>query len=141
LGILWLFILPLANTITWILLKSSGVVSVSSTGIPYPIFVFTGSMLWAIFIERLQSPLQKITANLGMLAKINFPREALVLSSIYQALFGAGAKIVVVIVGMALMGFNFLQLPFLLFPVSIVALIIVGSAIGLLFTPIGLLYR
>jgi lipopolysaccharide transport system permease protein len=35
LGLIWAFILPLAHTITWIFLNSSGIVKVSDTGIPY----------------------------------------------------------------------------------------------------------
>jgi lipopolysaccharide transport system permease protein len=34
LGILWAFILPLANTVTWIFLSKAGIVSVSGTDLP-----------------------------------------------------------------------------------------------------------
>ena len=139
LGILWAFILPLANTATWIFLSSSGVVSVGETALPYPVYVFTGTMIWAIFMDALNAPLQQTTAAKAMLAKLNFPREALVVSGIYQTLFNAAIKVVLLIGALMLLGI----MPgwgLLLFPLGILSLILVGTAIGLLLTPIGLLY-
>jgi len=139
LGILWAFILPLANTVTWIFLSRAGIVSVGETVLPYPIYVFTGTMLWAILMDAMTAPLQQTNAARGMLAKLNFPREALVVSGIYQTLFNAGIKIALLIGALILLGMN----PgwnALLFPLGILSLILVGTAIGLLITPVGMLY-
>jgi lipopolysaccharide transport system permease protein len=139
LGILWAFILPLANTVTWIFLSRAGIVSVGETVLPYPIYVFTGTMLWAILMDAMTAPLQQTNAARGMLAKLNFPREALVVSGIYQTLFNAGIKIALLIGALILLGMN----PgwnVLLFPLGILSLILVGTAIGLLITPVGMLY-
>lgn len=139
LGILWAFILPLANTITWIFLSRAGIVLVGETALPYPVYVFTGTMLWAILMDAMNAPLQQTNAARGMLAKLNFPREALVVSGIYQTLFNAGIKIALLIGALILLGMN----PgwnALLFPLGILSLILVGTAIGLLITPVGMLY-
>jgi lipopolysaccharide transport system permease protein len=80
LGILWAFILPLANTLTWIFLSSAGIVAVGKTALPYAAYVFTGTMLWAILMDAMNAPLQQTSAARGMLAKLNFPREALLVS-------------------------------------------------------------
>ncbi len=139
LGIIWAFIIPIANTATWVLLNATGIVSMGDTNIPYPIYVFTGTMIWAIFLESMQAPMNMITTNKAMMAKVNFPREALVLSAIYQSLFNAGIKSVVLIVGLAIMGY-FAGWSLLLFPFAVLALILAGTAIGLMLTPIGTLY-
>jgi len=139
LGILWAFILPLANTVTWIFLNSAGIVNISDTALPYPVYVLTGTMLWAIFMDALNAPLQQATAAKPMLAKLNFPREALVVSGIYQTLFNAGIKIVLLIGALIIMGIS----PgwnLLLFPVGVLSLVLVGTAFGLLITPVGMLY-
>jgi lipopolysaccharide transport system permease protein len=140
LGIFWVLVSPLANTFTWIFLRSSGVVAVSDTEVPYPVYVFTGSMIWSIFSESIQSPLVKVSGNKALLAKINFPREALVLSAFYQSLSNAGVKVSLMLVGMAAMGYNFLSPTFFLFPIAIFFLVLSALAIGLLLTPLGLLY-
>jgi lipopolysaccharide transport system permease protein len=97
LGILWAFILPLANTVTWVFLNMTGIVRLDSTGIPYPLYVFSGTLLWAIFMDSLQAPLNLTTAAKGMLSKINFPREAIILSGIYQSLFNGIIKIALIL--------------------------------------------
>ena len=139
LGLLWAFILPLVNTITWIFLQSSGVVGVSDTALPYPVYVFTGTMIWAIFTESFNAPLQVTTSAKPMLSKINFPREALIMSGMLQGLFNAGIKVVILIAVLAVMGFinNF---SILLFPIALISLMLAGTALGLLVTPVGLLY-
>jgi len=139
LGILWAFIMPLANTVVWVFLSSSGIISVSDTALPYPVYVFTGTMLWAIFMDALNAPLQQSNAAKGMLAKLNFPREALILSGIYQTLFNAGIKVVLLLAALLVMGIN-PGFGILLFPVALFSLVLVGTALGLMITPIGLLY-
>ncbi|WP_319525632.1 ABC transporter permease [uncultured Desulfosarcina sp.] len=139
LGILWAFILPLANTATWIFLSGSGIVAVKETTLPYPIYVFSGSMLWAIFMDAVNAPLQQTNAAKIMLAKLNFPRESIVVSGIYQALFNAGIKIILLLATLLFMG----VIPgwrLLLFPIGLISLVLVGTAIGLLLTPVGVLY-
>ena len=139
LGFLWAIILPLANTVVWVMLSQSGIVKVGGTGLPYAAYVFTGTMLWAILMEALNMPLQVLTASKAMLAKINFPREALLVAGVYQTLFNALIKMVIMVAALALMGI-YPSWSLLLFPVGLFSLILVGTAIGLLITPIGLLY-
>lgn len=140
LGILWAFILPLANTLTWLFLRNSGIVSVHETDIPYPVYVFTGTMLWAIVTESLLAPLQKTQTSRSMLTKINFPREAIIFSGILQTGFNSLIKIILILIGMVGLGYYAVDWTILLFPLGIVSLMIAGTAIGLLLTPIGLLY-
>jgi lipopolysaccharide transport system permease protein len=139
LGFLWAVILPLANTLVWIFLSRSGVVNVSDTALPYPVYVFTGTMLWAILMDALNAPLQMVTASKSMLAKINFPREALVVAGIYQTLVNALIKVALLLVVLVAMGIH-PGWSILLLPIGILSLILVGTVIGLALTPIGLLY-
>ena len=139
LGFLWVFILPLANTLTWIFLSSAGIVAVGETALPYPVYVFIGTMLWAIFMDALNAPLQQTNAAKSMLAKLNFPREALIVSGIYQTLFNAAIKIILLIGALILLGIT-PGWSSLLFPLGILSLVLVGTAIGLMLTPVGMLY-
>lgn len=139
LGILWALILPLANTATWIFLNRTGIVSVGETALPYPIYVFTGTMIWAIFMDALNAPLVQTTAAKSMLAKINFPREALIISGILQTLFNGSIKTGLVIVVLLFFGI-YPDWHLILFPFAVISMILAGTAVGLLITPIGLLY-
>lgn len=139
LGFLWAIILPLTNTLVWVFLSRSGIVNVSETPLPYPVYVFTGTMLWAILMDALNAPMQVVTASRSMLTKINFPREALVLSGFYQTMFNASIKVALLLVVLLLMGV-YPGWSILLFPVALLSLILVGTLIGLALTPVGLLY-
>jgi lipopolysaccharide transport system permease protein len=139
LGFLWALIIPLANTVVWIFLSSSGIVRVNDTELPYPVYVFVGTMLWAIFMDAMNAPLQITTVAKPMLAKINFARESLVLAGIYQALFNAAIKVALILAALVFMGIQ-PGWSLLLFPFGILSLILVGTAIGLVLTPVGILY-
>jgi lipopolysaccharide transport system permease protein len=139
LGVLWAFMVPLANAAIWIFLSRSGVVAVGSTALPYPAYVLIGTMLWAILIDAINAPLLQTMAARSMLTKLNFPREALLLSGIYQTLVNAAIKVTLLAVALIVMQIN----PGwhgLFFPLGVLSLVLVGTAIGLLLTPVGTLY-
>lgn len=139
LGILWAFIAPLSTTVVWLFLSGTGIVRVGETNLPYPVYVITGTILWSILIEAMQAPLQQTNAARDLLAKLNFPRESILLSGIYQVLFNSGIKLLILLAALLVLGFN----PgwgLLLFPLGILSLVLVGTVIGLLMTPVGMLY-
>ncbi|PLX83452.1 MAG: polysialic acid transporter [Desulfuromonas sp.] len=138
-GILWAFILPLANTLAWVFLNSSGIVSVGETTLPYPFYVFTGTMFWAIFMDALNAPLQQVNAARSMLGKLNFPREALVVSGVYQTIFNALIKVGLLFIVMFFVGVK-PGVSLIYFPLGLASLVLVGTVLGLMITPIGVLY-
>jgi ABC-type polysaccharide/polyol phosphate export systems, permease component len=140
LGIFWAFITPLATALVWIVLNLSGTVKLSDTGIPYPIYAFTGTLLWSILSEAIKSPLMNTNASKSVLSKINIPKEALILSGIYKLLFNSFTKIVLVFIFLLIFGVP-ITYKVLLFPFALVGLLLFGTAIGLFLTPIGMLYK
>jgi lipopolysaccharide transport system permease protein len=139
LGVLWALIIPLANTAVWLFLTGSKVVQVAATAIPYPVFVFTGTLLWSILIDALNAPLMQVNANKALLAKINFPREALILSGIVQTAFNGAIKLGILLLVLPSLGVH----PGwggLLIPMGLFSLVLTGTAVGLLLTPLGVLY-
>jgi len=139
LGILWAFLLPLANTIVWIFLQGTGIINVGKTDIPYPVYVLTGTLLWSVFMESTQAPLIQITASKNILSKINFPIEAIILSSIYQTTFNAIIKVFLILVALLIIGV-YPTWTILFLPIAIVSLILAGTTLGLFLTPVGMLY-
>ncbi len=139
LGIIWAFVTPIATAAVWIFLNSSGTVKLTGTGIPYPVYAFSGTLIWSIIVASINSPLQSTQAAKGILTKINFPKEALVLSGIYKLLFDSGIKILLLVLFLFFYGVGF-QWSLLGFPLSILGAVIFGTTLGLFLTPIGLLY-
>ena len=139
LGILWALILPLANTAVWLYLNTTGIVVLQQTDIPFPVYVFAGTMLWAIFMDAINAPMGQTSSAIGMLTKLNFPREALLLSGVYKTLFNASIKIALLLCILPCFRVNSGWGP-ALFPLGVLSLVLVGTAIGLFITPVGMLY-
>ncbi|WP_083264965.1 ABC transporter permease [Urechidicola croceus] len=138
-GILWAFIGPLTTALVWIFLNNSGTIKLSDTGIPYPVYVFSGTLLWSIMIEAINSPMLSTNSARSIISKINFPKEALIISGIYKLLFNSSIKIALLVIFLLIY-----QIPIswtiLLFPFTLLAIIIFGTTLGLFITPLGLLY-
>jgi lipopolysaccharide transport system permease protein len=76
----------------FIILQAQSVVNFGETDIPYPVYVLVGTTLWQLFTESMNAPLNSVKSSKSMLAKINFPREALIISAFYQTLLNLGIK-------------------------------------------------
>ena len=140
LGVLWAFAPPIATAMVWIFLRSSGTVDLTDTGVPYPLFVFTGTMLWSIIIESINSPISSTTSAKSILTKINFSKEALIISGCLKVLFNTAIKVILLIGFMVYYQLSFSWL-MLFLPLGILIMIFVGTTIGLLITPMGMLYK
>jgi lipopolysaccharide transport system permease protein len=138
-GVVWAFIPPIITSLIFIFLNSRRVITFGDVGIPYPAFVLVGTILWQLFSESLNAPLKSVTLAQPLLAKVNFPREALILSAFYLVIFNALIKSVVLAGVVLLFG---LQPAWgvVLAPLLILAIIVLGISLGLLVTPLGLLY-
>lgn len=140
LGIIWIFITPLVTSLVWILLNSSGTVQMLDTGIPYPVYAFSGTLIWSIILESINAPIIDTKAAKAMMSKINFSKEAIILSSILKILFNSSVKVLLIILVVVFFGLGS-HFSILLFPVIIFFTIIFAVTIGLVLTPIGLLYN
>ena len=140
LGYAWAFVPPIFTSLIWIFLQSQKVLGVGDTGMPYILFVITGTVLWQTFVEALHSPLQMVNESKSMLTKINFPREALILAGLGQVLFNFAIRALLLVAVMLYFRIS-PHASLLLAPFGVLALIGLGMAIGLVLTPIGMLYH
>lgn len=139
LGYVWAFVPPILAALPWMILNRENVLSVHDTTIPYPAFVLCGTLLWQTFIDALNAPLRQTTAARGMLARIHFPREALVLAGLAESVWNFLVRLLLLVPVLALAGIP-LSTSLLWAPLGIASLLLLGTAVGLLITPIGLLY-
>lgn len=138
-GIIWAFIPPIVTSVVFIFLQSRNIVNFGETAIPYPVYVLVSVVLWQLFAESLNAPLKSVTAAKPLLAKINFPREALIISAFYMVLFNMVIKLSIITVVFLV----FRLAPtwgLLLAPLAVLMLSLLGFAAGLALTPVGMLY-
>lgn len=140
LGYVWAFLPPIVTTATFVLLRRSGVLRVSETAIPYPAFVVIGTLLWQVFADGVTTPLRTVMAARSMLAKINFPREAILLSGLLEILFNFTVRLVLLVAVFAF--YRIVPGPSALLALGgVIAILCLGFTIGLLLTPAGMLYK
>ena len=139
LGIAWAFLPPIATTAVFVLLSAQRLLDSGETPVPYPVFVLLGTVFWQLFGEGLAAPLGIVTGSRSLLAKINFPREALLVSAILQVFINFAIKLG--LVGIVLLWYH-IPLPWtsVLVPFAAVALVLLGITLGLLLVPVGMLY-
>lgn len=140
LGVVWAFLPPVVTTAMFVFLNQSKLMNVDSGAVPYPAYVLVGMVFWQLFAEALQAPLKIVTAAKGLLVKINFPREALMLSAVLQTLFSFGIKFLLIV---AIFFWYKLAVPWtvVLLPLAILALLIFGFVLGVLLVPAGALFN
>lgn len=140
LGVFWAFLPAVLSGIVFIVLQAKGVVNLGKVDMPYPVFAIIGTTLWQIFSESVTAPLRTVQSSTSMLAKINFPREALIVAAFYDILSSLGIKSIVILVVMLLFKMP-LTLGLLFSIPAVLVLVLFGMALGLVLTPIGMLYR
>lgn len=139
LGYVWAFVPPLVAGLPFIYLNSQGVVKVGDTPVPYAAFAIIGTTIWQAFADALNAPLKTVTAAKMMLARINLPREAVLLSALAQVGLGFLVRLVLLIGVFAWFRITPPTTAFL-FPLGILSLILIGFMLGILITPLGVLY-
>ncbi len=140
LGYFWAVFPPLATTAIWLLLTREQVVAVNTGNIPYPVFLITGTILWQTFVDAIQIPVRVISESKSMLAKINFPREALPITAFAECWFNVGIRVVILAAAYVFLGFPPAStLPLAL--LGLLAIIMLGVMIGIFLSPFALLYQ
>lgn len=140
LGYLWAFLPPIFTTLIFVFLNSQKILNIGETSIPYPAYVMMGTLLWQGFVDALNSPIKLVTSSKSMLVKINFPRESLILAGVGEVLFNFTIRLVLMLI--VFIWFRIAVTPMILLaPFGILALMALGLMIGILLTPIGILYK
>jgi lipopolysaccharide transport system permease protein len=142
LGYFWAFLPPIATTLTFVFLNSQEVMNLSraNNSLPYPVYVMLGTLLWQGFVDALNSPLKLITSSRSMLAKVNFPREALILAGLGEVFFNFTIRIVLLIIVFIWFGIS-LPPTALLAPLGVLSILALGLMFGILLSPLGVLYK
>lgn len=140
LGYFWAVFPPLATTAIWLFLTREKVVTISTGAVPYPVFLITGTILWQTFVDAIQIPVRVISESRSMLAKINFPREALPLTAFAECWFNVGIRALILSAAYLYLGFApAATVGLALF--GLLAIILLGVMIGVFLSPFALLYQ
>jgi lipopolysaccharide transport system permease protein len=88
LGFTWAVLQPFMMMVVFTLVFGRGMgVEEKTGGVPYPIFAYSGLMIWHIFANGMNQASNSMIANAAIIRKIYFPRMVIPMSGVLSALF------------------------------------------------------
>ena len=78
LSYVWLLLPSIGGTLVWVYMQSRRIVGIEPTAVPYAVYVFSGTILWQVFVDALNAPIQQLTAGRQMITRSRVPLEALI---------------------------------------------------------------
>ncbi|MDP2834907.1 MAG: ABC transporter permease [Pseudomonadota bacterium] len=139
LGVTWAVLQPLLQIVIMSLVFSV-FARVPSEGIPYPLFLFTCLLPWLFFAGALTRGTTALTNQAGLITKIYFPRESLVIAGLLASLvdFAIAASLYVLMLmyyGVSLSAYALMAIPIFF------AQMILVFGLMLLLAPLNAFYR
>ena len=137
-GFGWAVFMPLVNTAVFSVIFTR--VTRIDTPVAYPLFAFSGFLLWNFFASSLRFSVLSLTGNSNLVTKIYFPREIFPFSAVLVCLVDLVVGATVLIALMAYYGVAIT--PAVLFlPVVVLVALSFTAAIALLLAMSNLYYR
>lgn len=144
LGPAWIFLTPLFTSIIHAFVFG-GIAGISTDGVPGLLFYLCGNAVWAYFASCLTSNANTFTANAYMYGKVYFPRLTTPISNVFSAAIRFAIQLLMVMLVLFYYLFrgqvhpNFLL--WLLIPVELVHLGILGMGFGIIISSMTTKYR
>lgn len=138
LGFLWSLINPLTYLVVFSLVFSV----ISKVDVPYfGIFFISGLLAWNLFMAAITGGTGAIVANAGLVTKVWFPREALVLATVFAAIVHFFLQAFVLILALAVFRYSpaWSMLPVLL--LALITLIVFATALAIILSAANVYLR
>ena len=132
----WLVIAPLMGIISWVFMNLTGVLNPGDVGIPYPAYVLLSSTVWGLFMGFFNSASGTLDAASGFILQVKFPHDVLLIKQTLQQLVNFTITFLITLIVLLLFG----VVPhwkIVFFPLLVLPLFFLGSAIGLVVSVIS----
>ena len=103
-GIGWAVLMPVVNTAVFSIIVAR--VTQIETPVPYPLFAYSGFLVWNFFASSVRFSMSSLTANATLIQKVYFPREVLPFSAVLVGIVDLAVGAVVLGVLMAFYGYS-----------------------------------
>ena len=139
-GAAWVVVQPLAQMLLFTLFfhRFAGV---GSGDMPYPLFAYTGLLLWTFFSNAVVNGTNSLVSNTNLITKVYFPRMFIPAAAVGAGLVDLGVASLV-LVGLALF-YGAAPAPsgLLLLPLFVALTLLLSLAVGLLVSSLTVKYR
>lgn len=139
LGILWVVLNPFMQMLIMSFVFSY-VFKYEFKGVPYPLFMYAGLLPWTLFGNSLNSGMGALIEGAGLLKKIYFPREVLILATLLAKTFDFFLSFSVFIVMMLFYHVPFTWHFFLFIPILFIQFLFMYG-VSMILAVLNLFYR
>ena len=138
LGYLWIILPPVATTVVFALLRQANLLNVplAEGAMPYALFSLIGLTIWGGFTQFTTAATNSITSGGNLVARVYFPREVLVLSSIGNALINLIIRFGVIL--LTFVAFSYMPSWKIIFvPILLLPMVALAVGLGMFFAPVN----
>lgn len=138
-GVAWALLQPLVAALIFTIVFGRAV-QLSTDGIPYAVFVFTGITIWLYFSSAVAAAAQSLVDNRDLIAKVYFPRLLAPVAGVAPGLVDLGISLP--IIGVFLVVWSVTPgIELVLLPLWVLAALVTAFAFGLLLAGLNVRYR
>lgn len=138
-GAAWAILQPVLTMIIFSIFFGK-MAKIPSEGIPYPIFCFSGLLLWIYFSNAVSNSGNSLIGSANLITKVYFPRLIIPLSSALAGMVDYFIAFFILIFAAFLYGF-FPNFSFILLPLTIFLGFISATGLGLWLSALNVKYR
>ncbi len=140
LGIAWAIFQPFITMVIFSVIFGR-LASIPSEGVPYPIFVYTGLLLWNYFSSALTNTSDCLVSNESIIKKVYFPRLILPLSTAVTPLVDFCFAFLVLIGMMVYFQYTPTLLGIVMLPVLLLISLLSASGLGFFLASVNVKFR
>lgn len=129
-GMGWILISPLLAVVSWVFYNFTGILQPGDVGIPYPAYVLLSTTIYGLFGSFYTAASGTLTAGAGFITQVNYHHDALLIKQALLQLANFSIAFLINIIIIISFGI-YPSFYIFLFPLFILPIFFIGSAIGL----------
>jgi len=138
-GAFWAILQPFLTMIVFTIFFGK-IAKIPSEGIPYPVFSYSGLLLWTYFSSAVSSSGNSLVGSSNLITRVYFPRLIIPLSSALSGIVNYSIALVILIFMMFYYGF-FPDFSIILLPLIVFLAFISATGLGLWLSALNVKYR
>ncbi len=138
-GVAWAVLQPLAMVIAFSLVLGF-LIRVDTGGVPYPLFVYSGLLVWTFFSGAVTNSSDSMVASANLITKVYFPRLIIPIAAVGGRLVDL-AIASVILIGMAIWYGVSITVGLLMVPVLVALVTMLSLGIGIWSSAVNVKYR
>lgn len=138
-GVAWAILQPFATMVVFSFFFGT-IAKIGSDGVPYPIFSYSGLILWSYFTTALTNASNSMVNSAGLITKVYFPRVIIPISATLTGIIDYGVAAVIVL-GMLVYFHIVPPIGIVLVPLLVLLTCTLAIGMGLWLSAINIKYR